>query len=87
MHSQAFLTERQVALERYLQVVSTHEHMRFDLSLQSFLTANDYKSSAQPYLRKLQVAIQELPNIGSILLEKDSAEAYMNYLKSQGQNS
>lgn len=82
MHSESFLTERQVALERYLQVVSTHEHMRFDVALQNFLTASDYKSSATPYLKKLQVAIRELPNISSILLDKDSAEAYMNYLKS-----
>ncbi len=53
VHSEGFLKDRRAALERYLQVISTHEHIRFDIDLKTFLTAQDYKSTSTPYLKKL----------------------------------
>lgn len=80
MHSEGFLNDRRAALERYLQVISTHEHIRFDIDLKAFLTAQDYKSTSTPYLKKLQDACNILPNLGQIFIDKDAAEAYMQLI-------
>lgn len=74
------MNERRAGLERYLQVISTHEYLRSDIDLKTFLTAQDYKSTSTPYLKKLQDAVNKLPNLGQLLLDKDSAEAYMQFL-------